>query len=106
MWYSTGVLICADTGRDDYWAAIRDRGAEVLFCPFNNPGVRLYHPRILDQVKEFGMYFVGANRVGSYPMGLPGRGQSLIADPRGNVLADCGSTVNAFAMGDLTAITR
>jgi len=92
------ILICADTGRDDYWAAIRDRGAEVLFCPFNNPGLRLYHPRILDQVKQFGMYFVGANRAGYYPMGLPGRGQSLIADPRGNILADCGSDVNSFAI--------
>jgi predicted amidohydrolase len=96
-----GVLICADTGRDDYWAAIRERGAKVIFCPFNNPGIRLYHPRLLDQVREFGAYFVGANRAGSYPMGLPGRGQSLIADPHGKVLADCGGAVNSFAVADL-----
>jgi predicted amidohydrolase len=96
-----GVLVCADTGRDDYWAAIRERDAKVIFCPFNNPGLRLYHPRILDQVREFGVYFVGANRAGSYPMGLPGRGQSLIADPHGNVLADCGGAVNSFRIAAL-----
>jgi len=96
-----GVLICADTGREDHWAAIRDRGASVLFCPFNNPGLRLYHPRILEQVKKSGLYFVGANRAGSYPMGLPGRGQSIIADPQGNVLADCGGGVNTFAIASL-----
>jgi len=96
-----GALICADTGRDDHWAAIRDRGAAVLFCPFNNPGLRLYHPHIVNQIRQFGLYFVGANRVGSYPMGLPGRGQSIIADPKGNLLAQSDAEVNAFILADL-----
>ncbi|UCH33198.1 MAG: carbon-nitrogen hydrolase family protein [Armatimonadota bacterium] len=97
-----GVLICADTGRDDYWATLAARRAAVLFCPFNNPGLRLYHPRIFDQIKALGGYFVGANRAGSYPMGLPGRGQSFVADPMGNVIADCGGGVNTFAVADLS----
>jgi len=96
-----GALICADTGRDDYWATLKARGAQILFCPFNNPGLRLYHPRILDQIRAFGGYFVGANRAGSYPMGLPGRGQSLIADATGKVLADCGGEVNTFAIAEI-----
>lgn len=96
-----GVLICADTGRADYWEAIKERGATVIFCPFNNPGVLLYHPRLLDQVRHSGLYFVGTNRAGSYPMGLPGRGQSLLADSTGNVLATCESRVNTFAAADM-----
>jgi predicted amidohydrolase len=96
-----GVLICADTSRAEYWKVIAERGATAIFCPFNNPGLRYYHPRILDQVRESGLHFIGANRVGSYPMGLPGRGQSLTADPEGNVLADCGGQINAFAVADL-----
>lgn len=96
-----GALICADTGRDDYWQAIRDLGAAVLFCPFNNPGIRLYHPRLLDQVRQWGLHFVGANRAGCYPMDLPGRGQSLIAGPDGQVLADAGAGVNTFISADL-----
>jgi predicted amidohydrolase len=96
-----GALICADTGRDDYWSAIRDLGATVLFCPFNNPGLRLYHPRIIEQIRTHGLYFVGANRAGSYPMDLPGRGQSIIADPLGNLLAACDGEVNAFITADL-----
>jgi len=98
---SAGALICADVGRAEHWAAIKDRGASILFCAFNNPGLRLYSPRILDQVREYGLYFVGANRAGSYPIGLPARGQSLIADPRGNLLADCAGAVNTFAIADL-----
>jgi len=100
-----GALICADTGRDDYWAMLKQRGARVLFCLFNNPGLRLYHPRIFDQIRAFGGYFVGANRAGSYPMGLPGRGESFIADPQGRVLADCGGEVNAFAVATLSPQT-
>jgi len=96
-----GALICADTSRAEFWKAIKERGATAAFCPFNNPGLRYYHPRILDPVREFGLYFIGANRVGSYPMGLPGRGQSLIADPGGNVLADCAGQINTFAVADL-----
>jgi N-carbamoylputrescine amidase len=96
-----GALICADSGRDDYWAMLKARGAQALFCPFNNPGLRLYHPRLFDQIRAFGGYFVGANRAGSYPMGLPGRGQSLIADPAGEMLGDCGGEVNAFAIADI-----
>ena len=96
-----GALICADTGRDDYWAFLKRQGAGVIFCPFNNPGIRLYHPRLADQVRAFAGYFVGANRTGSYPMGLPGRGQSVIIDPDGEVVADCGSAVNSFAIIEL-----
>ena len=101
-----GALICADTGRADHWAGIRDLGATVIFCPFNNPGLRLYSPRILDRIREFGLYFAGANRAGSYPMGLPGRGQSLIADPHGHVLADCEGEVNSFAIAALPIRTE
>jgi len=97
-----GVLICADTGRDDYWATLRQRGAAVLFCPFNNPGLRLYHPRIFDQIRAFGGYFAGANRAASYPMGLPGRGESFIANSEGHVLADCGGEINAFVVADVS----
>lgn len=96
-----GALICADTGRDDYWATLRRQGAAIIFCPFNNPGIRVYHPRLFDQVRAFAGHFVGANRTGSYPMGLPGRGQSVIIDSNGEVIADCGGAVNTFAVVEI-----
>ncbi len=106
-------LICYDL-RFPVWSMNRfDDGGylyDLLLYPANWPARRSHHWRTLLVARaiENQCYVAGVNRTGEDGNGIPHNGNSLIADPLGNVIADAADTRIAIlhqtlSSGTLTA---
>jgi len=83
-------LICYDL-RFPVWSRKKSRDEfDILIYVANWPESRTYHWRslLIARAIENQSYVIGVNRTGIDAYGIPFRGDSMIIDPRGEVLSD------------------
>ena len=83
-------LICYDL-RFPVWSRKKSRDEfDILIYVANWPESRTYHWRslLIARAIENQSYVIGVNRTGIDAYGIPFRGDSMIVDPRGQVLCD------------------
>jgi predicted amidohydrolase len=86
-----GLMLCYDLRFAELAAGLGLEGAQVIFVPAQFPDPRQHHWQVLLQARaiENQLYVVGVNRCGSDPQ-YSYFGNSLVVDPRGEVLASLG----------------
>jgi predicted amidohydrolase len=98
-----GVLICFEHAFPELATALALQGADILVIPSAVPAgyEHLLHLRTRARAQDNQIYAVAANMTGE-----PFAGRSLIADPRGDVIAEADTNEHALvATIDLDAIT-
>lgn len=83
--------ICYDLRFPEIYRLAARRGAQVMVLLSNFGNERIVHWPTLIKARaiENQAYFIACNRIGNDP-GVSYSGQSMIVDPRGNVLAEAG----------------
>jgi deaminated glutathione amidase len=91
-----GLAICYDLRFPELFRALADRGAQVLLLPaaFTIPtGISHWEPLLRARAIENGCYVAAAGQWGPSAVGRPCYGHSMVVDPWGTVVAQCGERV-------------
>jgi predicted amidohydrolase len=90
-----GLSVCYDLRFPELYRALALRGAEIVCVPsaFTFPtGAAHWEPLLRARAIENQVYVVAPNQVGRTPRGGRDYGHSMVVDPWGTVLAQCGET--------------
>jgi predicted amidohydrolase len=94
--FSIGLSICYDLRFPELYRALVDRGAEVLLVPAAftlQTGKDHWHVLLRARAIESQCWVVAAAQWGAHTRGRASYGHSLIADPWGNIVAECSDRV-------------
>ena len=97
-----GAAVCYDLRFGDMFAALRQRGAELIIVPARWPIQRLHHWQTLLRARaiEFQCWVIGVNAVGPDPArdNLIYGGGSMAVDPTGEIVVQLGqeSAIESF----------
>jgi predicted amidohydrolase len=95
-----GLSICYDLRFPELFHALADRGAELLLVPaaFTVPtGISHWEPLLRARAIETGCYVAGCGQWGRTGAGDYRFGHSMIVDPWGVVIAQCGEGVGILS---------
>lgn len=96
-----GLAICYDIRFPELFHALADRGAHVFVIPaaFTVPtGISHWEPVLRARAIENGCYVAGCGQWGAYARGRQNYGHSMVVDPWGTVLAQCGEGVGTISV--------
>ena len=102
-----GMLICYDRSFPEAWRCLALKGAELVMVPTASSGLRreTWEVGLRAKAVENHLFVIGCNRVGEenfYPgTPLSFYGNSLIAGPQGNILAQAGSDDEEIVSAEL-----
>ena len=85
-----GLSICYDLRFPQYYTALADQGATILFVPSSFTlftGKDHWEPLLRARAIENQTYIIAANQIGSAPEAGPRYGRSVIVDPWGNIIS-------------------
>ena len=91
--FGLGLSICYDLRFPELYRGLVDRGAEVLLAPSAftlETGKDHWHVLLRARAIESQCWMIAAGQWGQHPKGLRCYGHSLIVDPWGTVVAQCG----------------
>ncbi|TMA34266.1 MAG: carbon-nitrogen hydrolase family protein [Deltaproteobacteria bacterium] len=111
----TGVLVCADAGFDNMWAALAAQGVELVVILSSGPGwTPKRDPTSGHQARRYRVPVVYANRARPpfrLPVGVANGvpaptvimpfGNSEVADAKGHVLVNAGDRADVFVSADV-----
>lgn len=98
---TVGLAICYDLRFPELFAALADRGAELILVPsaFTIPtGMNQWEPLLRTRAIETGCYVAACDQWGRYARGRENYGHSMVVDPWGTVIAQCREGVDTLAV--------
>ncbi len=97
--FKVGLSICYDLRFPELYRALVDRGAEIIVVPAAftlQTGKDHWHVLLRARAIESQCWLVAAAQWGRHPKGRASYGHSLVADPWGQVVAECSDRVGVI----------
>lgn len=94
-----GLAICYDVRFPELFHALADKGAHAFLLPaaFTVPtGISHWEPVVRARAIENGCYVAACGQWGPYARGRQNYGHSMVVDPWGTVIAQCGESVGTI----------
>ncbi|MEJ1975467.1 MAG: carbon-nitrogen hydrolase family protein [Acetobacteraceae bacterium] len=96
-----GIGICYDMSFPETARCLAVNGAELLIAPYATSRIAMFQELLRTRAFENGCYLLAANKVGTEG-GWQFGGGSLIADPRGAVLASADTAEETLIVADIS----
>jgi nitrilase len=97
--WTIGLAICYDLRFPQLFHALADRGAHLIVLPaaFTVPtGISHWEPLLRARAIENGCYVAACGQWGRYARGRENYGHSMVVDPWGMVIAQCGERTDTL----------
>jgi nitrilase len=99
--WTIGLAICYDLRFPQLFHALADRGAHLIVLPaaFTVPtGISHWEPLLRARAIENGCYVAACGQWGRYARGRENYGHSMVVDPWGTVIAQCGERTDTLVV--------
>jgi len=108
-----GILICYDSSFPEVYRILTLEGAEIVFAPtavpyyYGRDDPKRVEMRVMTRARDNAIFVVMVNRVGKEE-NFEYYGNSLIVDPKGNILSKAGNEKDAIVIAtiDLEEVTK